>query len=133
MRRIICIMLIIACACSCNRFDIDEVLLPREDLSMTLNGKVQFSFDDNTCQIGYNDARNEFRLHDDSVGNWVKLTCRARPSSVGQTVKADLSWTSSTSNKSRKGLTFTVEKIEQDGRIWLWCQSDNIGLVVKVI
>lgn len=133
MRRIICIMLIIACACSCNRFDIDEVLLPREDLSMTLNGKVQFSFDDNTCQIGYNDARNEFRLHDDSVGNWVKLVCKARPSSVGQTVKADLSWTSSTSNKSRKGLTFTVEKIEQDGRIWLWCQSDNIGLVVKVI
>ena len=47
-------------------YDIDEILLQREDISMTVKGAEQFVYDPVTCQLGYNEAENEFRVLDDN-------------------------------------------------------------------
>jgi hypothetical protein len=54
-------------------------------------------------------------------------------SSLGQEFSADLRYTESGKEKSEKDLTFRIEKISNsEGLVWLWCSSDNIGLVIKV-
>lgn len=131
-KRIIYMTLALAALTSC-RYDVDEVLLQRSDISLTEKGKLQMSFDEKTCQLGYNQDRNEFRVYDDKIANWFTITCNAYPSSIGQEVTADIEYTTSDDTKSYSGLTFTVEKTSSDGLIWLWCKDKKIGIVIKAL
>lgn len=115
----------------CKGYDIEEILLSREDISLTQKGRLLFSHDAATCQLGYSSDRNEFRVYDDELGNFFIVRCNARPDTEGQTLKADLTWTTETNTKTSKGLEFKVQKTGADGRIWMWCESESIGVVVK--
>ena len=131
MRYIFIIMALGLCLTGCGRYDIEEILLQRDDLSLTIKGEDVISYRPETFQIGHNAQRNEFRVFDDELGNWFVLTCEERPSSTGQVVKADLKWTGTSTTKSRKGLSFSVEKTDSKGNVWLWCEEHAIGVVVR--
>ena len=131
MKKSLILLVILLCFCGCKRFDPEEILLPREDISLTVKGEVMLTYDPMTFQLGYNEDRNEFRVFDDNVGNWFTLTCSSRPTGTGDTLSADLSWTTENSTKSRRGLQFSVERTDSDGKIWLWCKEEAIGIVVK--
>ena len=118
-------------AAGCNRFDIDEILLQREDISLTVKGAEEFSYDPDTCQLGYNDESNEFRALDDNAGHWFKIRCSVSPDTEGQVIKADLDYTTTNDNKSLRGVEMTVKKVSDDGRVWLWSDSRKTGVVVK--
>ena len=53
MKRIFLLILAFA-AVSCNRFDVDEILLLRNDVSLTWKGEEQFSNAPVLCQMGFN-------------------------------------------------------------------------------
>lgn len=131
MRRFIPTMLFSACLAGCTIYDVDELLIERADISMTLKATDVLIYKPETYQLGYNAEKNEFRVFDDQMAYWFILTCTSRPSTVGQEVEADLKWTSPSSTRTRKGLKFEVMKTDADGHIWLWCDSDAIGLIVK--
>lgn len=131
MRRLIYICMIMSCLCGCNRFDVDEVLLRRDDISLTIKGLDVVTYDPATYQVGHNASKNEFWVSDDNAAHWFTLTCRVRPDTQGQEVVADLAWTETDTTKSRKGLTFTVMKTDSRGQVWLWCKEGAIGVVVK--
>lgn len=131
MKKALYIFAVVACLCGCRRYDIDEVLLQREDISLTVKGELIMSFDGDRCQIGYNDRKNEFRVYKDDLSDLFILTCSERPSVEGQTVKADITWTTVDSTRKRSGLSFTVKKTDADGVIWLWCETESMGVVVK--
>ncbi|MBQ8838577.1 MAG: hypothetical protein IJ005_04585 [Bacteroidales bacterium] len=133
MRRLttICILAATYVLYGCTPINIDEVLLQRDDISITVKGVLHMSFNEATCQLGYNGKKNEFRVLEDNIGNWFVLTCSERPSATGQEVICSLNWTSSTDTESLKGLNFTVKNLNENGMIWLWCQSEEIGVVVK--
>ncbi len=118
-------------AVSCVRFDIDEILLPREDISLTVKDIDQFSYNPLSCQMSHNSTTNEFRVFDDKLSQWFILKCGDRLSHEGQEVAADLTWTASSSTKSLSGLTFRIEKIDQSGKVWMWCKKKKIGIVIK--
>ena len=63
----------------CKRFDIDEILLEREELSLTVKGELQFSYNPLTCQIGQNITENEYRIYDDALSNWLIVKCNEKP------------------------------------------------------
>ncbi len=130
MKKLI-ILMILSAAVSCVPYDIDEILLPREDISLTVKGEVQFSFNPLTCQMSHNSTTHEFRVFDDRLSEWFILKCAERPANEGQEVNADLTWTASSSTKTMEGLTFRIEKIDRSGKIWLWCKKKNIGIVIK--
>ena len=88
-------------------------------------------YDEETFQLGYNSEKNEFRVFDDNLANWFVLRCSERPSTEGQKLKADLSWTSDDTIRNRKGLAFTVEKTGPGGFLWLWCETEAAGVVVR--
>ena len=93
--------------------------------------REEFSYNPDTCQLGYNDESNEFRVFDDNAGHWFKIRCSASPDTEGQIIKATLNYTTKDDNKSLRDVEMTVKKISRDGRIWLWSDSRSIGVVVK--
>lgn len=117
----------------CQGIQPDEVLLPRTDISLTVKGEDKMVYDEATCQIGYNTDRNEFRMVDDKLTNWMIFRCDATPREVGQQVKADLEYTVSDSSPKLTGLSFTVKKADDSGMVWLWNEDRKIGIVIKVL
>ena len=130
MRRYIYIVLA-ALALSACRYDVDEILLTRSDISLTVKGELQMAFNENTCQLGYNSARNEYRVYDEILANWYILRCSAQPTSEGQIVKADLEYTTAKDVRSLTDLEFSVEKTSSDGLVWLWNKERKIGIIIK--
>lgn len=131
MKRAITIIFAAILLAGCQEYDIEEILLQREDISLTIKGDEVLVYDEETFQLGYSSEKNEFRVFDDNLANWFVLKCSARPSTEGQEVKADLSWTSPNTTRTRKGLTFTVERTGPGGFIWLWCETEAAGVVVR--
>lgn len=121
----------LAASTGCNRYHVEDILLPRNEISLTVKGADQIIYDEESWQLGYNDERNEFRIVNDKLNNWVILQCDAVPSTVGQSVTAYLEYTTSNDTRKLNGLTFTVEKTSPDGLIWLWNDDRKIGVVVK--
>lgn len=131
--RFLIILLAVALAGACVRFDVEEILLERQELSLTWKGEQQISYDPLTWQVGCNLKECEYRVHDDSMANYFVIKCSERPSVEGMDVIADVEWTVRANIKRYEGLRFTVRKIDSDGMIWLWCKSQKIGVVVKEV
>lgn len=132
-RRITYIIVTLLLATGCVNNLMEEVLLVRDDISLTVKEEVMMSFDENTCQLGYNTARNEYRVYDDKLANWYILRCSAKPISEGQKITADLEYTTDKDIKILRGLEFKVEKTSSEGLVWLWNKKKKIGIVIKNI
>jgi hypothetical protein len=127
------ILLTIAIVTGCTGLHPEEILLPRSEVSLTVKEEVVMAFDPATCQIGYNSERNEFRLVDNKVSDWVIFRSDAVPTDVGQKVKASLEYTSRSNIKTLTDMTFSVEKTAPDGTTWLWNKDKKIGIIIKVL
>ena len=121
----------VAFALSACQQNVEEVLLSRGDISLTVKGETQMAFDENTCQLGYNTGRNEFRVYDEKLENYFILNCSAKPTTEGQKLTADLEYKAADGAKTLTGLEFTVESTNSDGLVWLWNRNKKIGIVVK--
>ena len=118
----------------CVQYEVDGILIAKENASLVIRGSVVFDYDGNKCQMAYNAKRNEFRVMDDEMAHYFILRCDADLSDYGQEVTADLTYTTANDVKTEKGLTFKVEKhVPSTGMFWLWCQSRKIGVVVREI
>ena len=131
MKRIIAILTIITAAAGCCRYDVDEVLLMREEISITQKGTVMMSYDPLRCQMSHEKATNTYRVFDDMIADWFIVKCSERPDNEGQELTADVTWTTSKDTKTEKGLKFVVEKTDAQGHIWMWNKSKKIGIVIK--
>ena len=129
MKRIFLLVLALA-AVSFNRFDVDEILLIRDDVSLTWKGEEQFSYDPARCQMGFNASRNEFRAQTDNLSSWFVIRCAEMPVAEGDEIEADVSWTGVSDTRNMKGLEFKVKRISDNGMIWLWCKSAKIGVTI---
>ena len=118
-------------AAACVDYDVEEILLVRDNVSLTIKGNVQFEYASMTCQLGYSPERCEFRAYDDMLGNWFVLKCYADPAEEGMTVKGDLEYTTFDSKVNLTGLRFVVKKTDWEGYVWLWNDERKIGAVVK--
>ncbi len=130
MKRVI-IMLAFICTVACNPYDMEEILLVKDDISLTLRGVEQFAYNPQTCQISHNHTTNEYRMFDDNLSEWVHLKCKEMPANEGQELQADLSWATAKGAKKMNGLTFRIEKTDSEGKIWMWCEQKSIGIVIK--
>ncbi len=131
MKKAIVMLAAATAAVSCVRYDVTEILLQRTDISLTWKGVLQMSYDPQTCQLGYNDTKNEYRVYDDKLGYWFILTCSETPSFTGQELRADIEWTTANDTRTERGVEFKVEKTSRDGQIWLWSKSKKIGAVIQ--
>lgn len=128
--KILMLGILLTVMASCDRYNVQEVLLSREDISLTWKKEPQVVYEPLTWQLGYNAGRNEFRVNDDSMANYFVFRSNARPDTEGQEVTAYVEWTVRTNIKRYQNLKFEVRKVSPDGRVWLWNKSQKVGVTL---
>ena len=133
MKRLLIILPLFYILIGCTPDFTENNLINQNEISLIWKGAVQVSFDEATGQLGYNDARNEYRVYNDKLSDWFTMRCSEEPTEEGQVLSADVSWTGERSPKSFNGLSFKVKRISQEGLIWLWNEREKIGIIIKDI
>ena len=133
MKRLLIILPLICILIGCNTEFTEEHLMEHSDISLIWKGAVQVSFNESTGQLGYNDADHEYRVYNDKLSDWFTIRCSEEPLEVGQELEADIMWTGDKGIKLYNGLPFSVKKINNNGLIWLWNDSEKIGIIIKDI
>ncbi len=117
---------------ACNRTMERNAFVDSGEIRLQVGRAVQFRYDPLKCQMSFNRARREFRVQTDNVSDYYAVTLSAIPVSEGETLTADIFWTTETDVLHRKNLALEVVKIEGE-TIWLWSDSGRIGLSVVVL
>lgn len=107
-------MMILLLCCSCGRQRRVNAFMEHDELRLQVAGKVQFRYDELNCQLSFSRDRNEFRAQTDNTSDFYTVRLNFIPTQVGETVTADLSWTTDTDILHRKNLTLEVVRIEGD-------------------
>ena len=126
------VLLLAVAAASCDRDRPGDEFLESEDPCLIVDGRTVHRFDPLGWQLGYNAARKEFRVHNDSRSDYYILECDHIPTERGETVTGDLKWSGS-SMMYRRNLTFEVMKTDAQGRIWLWSRKNRIAVSVMAL
>lgn len=112
---------------------VDPEFIGSTTVGLQVKGEVVFEYDPLTWQTAFNRDKMEFRVHTDNMSDYYILSLNLVPTAVGQKAKGDIVWTSRSSIVSRKGISFTVEKMDRSGKLWLWCRKEQIGATVQVL
>lgn len=131
MRQLFIFILAVSICTACAEYNINEVLLENSEISLSLKGKVQYTFNPNKGQMAYDSERCLFRYTDDDLASWFELKCATKPANAGDKITADLKWASKTSFGDEKELEFIVKQTDEFGTIWLWNKTKNIGLIIR--
>lgn len=131
MRKFLVFILSAFAFTACNEYSINEVLLESTDISLSLRGNVQYTYNPAKGQIAYDSDRHLYRYADDDLSSWFELKCKTKPSNEGDRIIADLKWASKTSFGNEKDLEFVVKQTDGNGMIWMWNKTKNIGLIVR--
>ena len=126
-------LVVFASLTGCNPYDVEEILISRDDVSLTIKGELIFVYDEGTCQMAYNADRYECRAMNDDVTQYFVLKAHERMTHAFQEFTADLTYTYMGNVVAEKDLLFRIEKIDNSiGFAWLWCSDAAIGIVVKL-
>lgn len=113
-----------------------DALMSENEISLTVKGSEIMRYSPANHQIGYNSSEFEFRVHDDTFGNYfiIKLTRSPEGRSVGDKMTGDIIWTTFDNIKSRKSVDFKITRIEEGtGMLWLWNSKYKIAAVVRML
>ena len=103
-----------------------------DELRLMVGGQVVFIYEPNTCQLAFSREQKEFRAHTDNMSDFYVVDFSDIPANVGQSLTADLVWTTERDVLTRKNLTLEVIRIEGD-RFWLWSRTGKIGLCMRIL
>ncbi len=126
---IIALAALMVCACTNDNFNEADFVTQISSVSLTVKGAEVMKYDNSVHQLAWNDEKMQFRMMDDSLGNFFVVTLNKMPSVEGETVGAELVYTTYTSIKTVSS-TFNVSKIS--GRYyWLWEPDTDTGVVIQ--
>jgi len=131
MRKYLLFLFVMALS-SCN-IDIDSEFFNSAGLSLQVDGRTVLTYEPATWQCSFNRDRGIFRVHTDTMSDYWVVELDRIPASVGQKVRGNIGWTDKSDVVSKEGLTFSVEKMQEDGMLWLWCRREKIAVVVQIL
>ncbi len=103
-----------------------------EDLRIQVGRDTPFKYNPLSCQMSYNGTTREFRAFTDNMSDFFIVKMDSTPSCEGETLKADVTWTTETDILTRKNLTLEVIRTEGE-KFWLWSDSARIGVSVRIL
>lgn len=119
-------------ACTPNN-GFDKTRLADPTVSLSVRHSDVFVYDDIKCQMVYDQKTRSFTAGTDTMSDYFTLTLSSVPTSSGQTVTGDISWTTDSSVSSHAGLTFEVVQVDMNGTAWLWNARQEIAVVISVL
>lgn len=117
---------------SCTGGQIRMSFLQGDEIKLQVGRKVQFRYDEKTCQMAFSGERKLFRAHTDNMSDYYIVGLSQIPDSEGMTLAADLTWTTDTDVLSRKNLALEVLRIEGE-KVWLWSDAARIGFCIVIL
>ena len=134
MRKVLAILALAVLFAGCTKKGdgFSKAELESDDVRFIIGSEETMDIDPAFIQTGFNREKREFRINSDTMSDYVVAILSEIPSVEGQKISADLEWTTEMDVKTKKGISFKVEEIE-DGVCWLWNKSGKITLVVKIL
>ncbi|MCQ2145342.1 MAG: hypothetical protein MJY72_06340 [Bacteroidales bacterium] len=134
MRRLFIIMVaaiaaISAASCT-EKALLEEFTNEKSEIGLTIKGQDIFTYDENSCQLGYDESLRQFRVSDDMMTDYYILTVDNVPE-IGYETQASLIYTTDDDVISQRGLSFKLVKVGRDGTMWFWNKKNTIGAVVR--
>ena len=129
-KRLFILLCLLLSACAGRRIDPDFVA--SNDVRLRSRGEDCFVYDDIHCQMAFNLSRGEFRAFTDNLSDYYFIRMYELPGSEGQSIKADLEWTTYSTIETRKGIALKVVKLEGD-TVWLWNGAQQLALTVVML
>ena len=117
---------------SCNRHAMENAFIAGEDIRLQVGRADQFIYKPETCQLAFNKEKRTFSAHTDTMSDYFISTFSDIPTTLGQWISADISWTTHDNVLTRKKLTLEVVRLEGD-KVWLWSRQGRIGLTVRIL
>lgn len=99
---------------------------------LEIDGQKVFVFNENTCQLSYNENRCTFRAHTDTMLDFFTVKLDRIPSSMGEEVTADITWNTTYGERAKNNITLSVQRIWGDV-IWLCDASQHTAAVVRTL
>lgn len=121
----------IASACTQGTTHLDS-FVKDDTVRLEMDGTKVFVYDDTTCQLSFNRQHGSFRAHTDTMLDYFVVELDAIPQHEGATATADIFWSSTDGEKSRKKITLEAKRVKGD-LIWLCDDSRRIAAVVRVL
>lgn len=118
---------------ACNRDGFDKSDFDISEACLKVRGSVVFAYTPGSSQMALNRGRKEFRAGTDTMSDYFLLRMSELPRETGQALTGTLQWTTSDDIVNRSGLSFKVERIADDGTVWLWCASQKITVVMRLL
>ena len=118
---------------SCNRDGFDRSDFDITEVCLKVRGSVVFAYTPGNSQMALNRGRKEFRAGTDTMSDYFLLRLSELPQETGQVLTGTLKWTTSDDIVSRTGLSFKVERVADDGTVWLWNASQKITVVMRLL
>ena len=129
---LLCVTVAISVVCCHGRNGYDRDFLESDTISLTVNREKVFEYDPFTCQLGYNDAKREFRVSTDNMSDYFIVTLSKIPTSKDDQVTGSITWTGPDYTRDLKNLSFNTVKVEY-GKIWLWNQANKLAVIIPVM
>ena len=136
MRRLgyLFVMLMVVVLSGCNRDGFSKSDFEIKDVCLKVKGTVVYSHVPGASQVALNRGRKEFWAGTDTMSDYFRLSGMSElPKQNGQTLTGSLQWTTADDSPRLTGLSFKVERIGDDGTVWLWCSAQKILVVMKLL
>lgn len=120
--------------CACDRQGVTELagFITDDTVRLELDGERVFSYDEDGCQLAYNEKRCEFRAHTDTMLDYFVVNLSAVPARLGAKVSATIAWSTDTGEKTKENITLEAKRIKGDV-IWLCDASRHNAVVLRVL
>ena len=128
----LCALAALAFAACNGRNGYDRGFTDSDVISLTVNREKVFEYDPYTCQLGYNDAKREFRVSTDNMSDYFVITLSKVPTSKDDQVTGSISWTGADYTRELKNQSFQTVKVEH-GKIWLWNQANKLAVIIPIM
>jgi len=126
---------LLLCACREEREAMrDSFIGLNEIVHLEIGGKTLFSYNEDLCQLSYNENKNEYRVfysdnRQNDLSSYFIVTLDSRPVK-DENIRATVAWTEEKRLVTKK-IKFEVLNCTADGRTWLWNSSEAIGIIIK--
>ena len=100
------------------------------DVTLNVNGKTVFTYDQMGCQASYDEKTATFCAFTDGMSDYFTVSCGTMPTEVEQSASAYIEWTTADDTKSKK-CELIVEAVDEvTGKIVLKNDAEKIRAVV---
>ena len=104
--------------------------LKKDDAGLVIDGRYQFKYSQEDCQISINKRRRHIRLQQDNQSKYMHIQLSAFPTTTHEKIEINAIYKTE-EEEIKEIYTMDAAKIGT-GKIWLWDNKKHTGMIIPV-